>query len=236
MNDLARIWIALAAFVAGAGSLWGGQQLAHATSGMPGSAASARDYVLAHPEMISEVIDTLRQRQSGAVIAANRSAILDPYAGAWAGNPKGDVTIVEYFDYNCGYCRASLPTIQKLLADDPKLRIVFRELPILSPQSGDAAKLSLAAAAQGKFRAFHLAMYAGGPITPDSMNKAVQVAGVDPSRTAPGAEQEIERNLTIARDLGLSGTPSWVIGNRAVSGALPLDTFKKAIAEARAAH
>jgi protein-disulfide isomerase len=236
MSGLSRIWVALISLVAGAALLWTSQQIARGQgAALPLSEASVRAYLLDHPAMIGEVIDTLRVRETGTVIAANKGAILEPFGSAWAGAAKPDLTIVEYFDYNCGYCRASLPAIQKLLAGDPKLRIVFRELPILSPQSGDAAKLSLAAAAQGKFRAFHLAMYAGGPITPESMANAAKAAGVDPHKPAPGADAEIGRNMSIAHDLGLSGTPSWVIGNRAVSAALPIDALQKAIAEARAA-
>lgn len=231
MNGGRLVALALLSALAGAVLLWGGQRIVGVD---PAGAAGARGYVLAHPAMIGEMIDTLRRREAARVIAANRDAILQPYAGAWAGNPKGDLTIVEYFDYNCGYCRASLPAIRQLLASDPGLRIVFREWPILSAESGAAARLSLAAAAQGKFRDFHTRLYAQGSITPDGMARAAQQAGVDPHRAAPGAEEELARNMAVARDLGLTGTPSWIIGDRAVSAALPLAELKKAIAEARA--
>src|SRR3546814_7208937 len=110
----------------------------------------------------------------GRVIAANKAAILTPVASAWMGNPKGDVTVVEYFDYNCGFCRASLPTIAALVKADPNVKIVFRELPVLSEESGVAARWSLAAAKAGKFNAFHEALYAGGPITEASMAAAAR--------------------------------------------------------------
>jgi protein-disulfide isomerase len=226
--------VAIASALFGAGAMWGGGRLTG--GGAPVSYAAARGYVLDHPEMLSGLIDTARAQYAAQAIAANRDAILKPYAGAWAGNPKGDLTIVEYFDYNCGYCRASLPIIAKVLADDPKLRIVYREWPILSPESGDAAKLSLAAAEQNKFMAFHTALYDGGPVTPASMGAAAKTAGVDTSKLAAGAaraDAELDRNMKVARDLGASGTPTWVIGNRVISAAMPLEAMQAAIAEAR---
>src|SRR3569623_738491 len=114
--------VAAASALIGAGAMWGGERLAQ--RGAPVSYGQARGYVLDHPEMLRGLVDTVRERYTGETIAANRKAIVEPYAGAWAGHPKGDETIVEYFDYNCGYCRAMLPTIATLLASDPKLRIV----------------------------------------------------------------------------------------------------------------
>ncbi|HSI19204.1 MAG TPA: DsbA family protein [Sphingomonas sp.] len=231
------VLVAVVSALIGAGAMWGSERLA--SRGTPVSYAQARGYVLDHPEMLRGLIDTARERYTGEVIAANRKAIIDPYAGAWAGNPKGDLTIVEYFDYNCGYCRATLPTIARLLASDPKLRIVYREWPILSPESGDAAKLSLLAAEQNKFMAFHTALYDGGQVTPASMAAAAKRAGVDTSKLSGStarADAELDRNMKIARDLGASGTPTWVIGNKVISAAMPFEAMQQAIAEARAGH
>ena len=231
------VLVAVVSALIGAGAMWGSERLA--SRGTPVSYAQARGYVLDHPEMLRGLIDTARERYTGEVIAANRKAIIDPYAGAWAGNPKGDLTIVEYFDYNCGYCRATLPTIARLLASDPKLRIVYREWPILSPESGDAAKLSLLAAEQNKFMAFHTALYDGGQVTPASMAAAAKLAGVDTSKLSAStarADAELDRNMKIARDLGASGTPTWVIGNKVISAAMPFEAMQQAIAEARAGH
>lgn len=194
------------------------------------------DYVLAHPEIIPEAMEKLRDRESGKTVTANRDAILTPFGSAWAGNPKGDVTLVEYFDYNCGYCRASLPMIAKLIAADPKVRVVFRELPILSAESRVAARASLAAAQQGKFATFHDALYAGGPVSDASIAAAAGKAGVDTAQ--PGfektADAEIAKNMETAAKLGMTGTPSWVVGDRVLSGALPLEDLQKAVAAARA--
>ena len=246
-NPLGLAGLALFAALIGATAFWLFQRA------VPASLASVdrgrmevvvHDYILAHPEILREATQVLRERdvaeqqsEAGKIVKANASAILEPFGSAWAGNPKGDVTLVEYFDYNCGYCRASLPAIAQLLASDPKIRIVYRELPILSEESGTAAKLSLAAAEQGKFRAFHDALYAGGPLTEESMAAAAKAVGLDMARAralAPRAEAEISSNLELSRKMGMTGTPSWIIGDKIVSSALPFEELQKAVAAARA--
>jgi len=197
--------------------------------------AIVHDYMLAHPEILPEAMEKLRDRESGKTVAANRDAIVTPFGSAWAGNPKGDVTLVEYFDYNCGYCRASLPMIAKLIAADPKVRVVFRELPILSAESRVAARASLAAAQQGKFAAFHDALYAGGQVSDATIAAAAAKAGVDINQVGftKTADAEIGKNMETAAKLGMTGTPSWVVGDRILSGALPLEDLQKAVAAAR---
>jgi protein-disulfide isomerase len=246
-NPLGLAGLALAAALIGAAAFWLFQRA------VPASLADVdrgrmelvvHDYILAHPEILPEAMQVLRERETaqqqsdaGKIVKANASAILEPFGSAWAGNPKGDVTLVEYFDYNCGYCRASLPAIAQLLASDPKIRIVYRELPILSEESGTAAKLSLAAAEQGKFRAFHDALYAGGPLTDESMMAAAKAVGLDMARAKaiePRANAEIASNLELSRKMGMTGTPSWIIGDKVVSSALPLEELQKAVAAARA--
>ena len=196
------------------------------------------DYVLANPEIIPQAMQLLQDRQTGAIIAANKSAIVTPSGSAWAGNPNGDVTLVEYYDYNCGFCRASLPTIAKLIASDPKLKVVYHDFPILSDESGVAARLSIAAAEAGKFNAFHEALYDGGPVSEASMAAAARTAGLDPAALKaaaanPGTEAQIQTNFAVARQLGMNGTPSWVVGDRVLTGAQTLDQMKQAIAAAR---
>jgi protein-disulfide isomerase len=230
---------ALAALI-GAGVLFAFQTFVPGTPG--GSRAEieavVRDTILDHPELIPEAMQRLQDRQTSKVIAANKDAIFTPVGSAWAGNPDADLTIVEYFDYNCGFCRASLPTIDALLKSDPNLKIVFRELPVLSEESAVAAKLSLAAAKAGKFGAFHEALYAGGPLTSASMAAAARTAGLDPEQLrqkaeAPAIEDAIRANIALAGPLGISGTPAWVIGDHVVSGAMSLEQMQAAIAEAR---
>ena len=229
------------AMLAGAGVLLGVQRF---VPGAPGGDRAAmeqvvHDYVLTHPEIIPQAMQKLQDQQTGAMIAANKSAIVDPVGSAWAGNPRGDVTLVEYFDYDCGYCRASLPMLAELVKDDPKLKIVFRDYPVLTPESETAARWSIAAAEAGKFEAFHHALYALGPVSDATIVAAAKQVGLDPAKlraaaAQPAVEDEIQKNLAIGRELGMTGTPSWVIGDRVLSGALSLDHMKQAIAEARA--
>jgi protein-disulfide isomerase len=239
-NPLALAALTLIAALIGAGAFWLFQLAAPPSLGGADRARVeqvVRDYVLAHPEIIPEAMDRLRARETSKLINANADAILKPFHSAWAGNPNGDVTVVEYFDYNCGYCRASLPNVAQLIASDPKVKVVYRELPILAETSAAAAKLSLAAAEQGKFTAFHDALYAAGPVTPESMAAAAKAAGLDLRRAAafgPRAETEIASNLGVMRQLGMTGTPSFVIGNHVVSSFLSFEELQKAVAVARA--
>ncbi|SEL33929.1 Protein-disulfide isomerase [Sphingomonas palmae] len=193
-----------------------------------------RDYVLTNPELIAQAMQKLQERDTARAVAASRGAIQEPYAGAWIGNPKGDVTLVEYYDYNCGFCRATLPVLQKLVDQDPKLRIVFKELPVLSAESRVAARAALAAAQQNKFKPFHDALYAAGPVSDATIAEAARTSGVDLSRLPVDADATIRENLETAAKLGITGTPSWVVGDQVLTGALPIDQLQSAIARARA--
>ncbi|HYZ48759.1 MAG TPA: DsbA family protein [Sphingomonas sp.] len=204
-----------------------------------GRGTDVRAYLLANPEVLQEAMERLRAKQTAAQIAPNRHAIETPYAGAWIGAQKPDVVLVQFFDYACGYCRASLPDVHRLVKEDPRLRIVFRELPILSRGSEVAARASLAAAEQGRFAAFHDAMYATGRPDAETVAAAASAAGLDRAKlqsamTAPRAEQELGQNIELARALGFTGTPSWVVGNQILTGAVGYERLKKAVEAARA--
>lgn len=199
-----------------------------------------RAYLLQNPEVLQEAMEQLRLKQVAAQIAPHRQQIETPYAGAWIGAKDGDVTLVQFFDYACGYCRASLPDVQRLVREDPKVKVVFRELPILSRESEIAARASLAAAEQGRFEAFHDAMYAAGRPAPETIAAAARQAGLDQAKlqtamNTPRAEQELGQNVELARTLGFTGTPSWVVGNQVLSGAVGYEALKKAVAGARRA-
>jgi len=198
--------------------------------------ASVQAYLADHPEAISEAVDRFQDRQSAALIDTHRTAIETPFAGASAGNPKGDVTLVEYFDYACGYCRATVGDIDKLVASDPGVRIVFKELPILSPWSAGAARLSLVAAQAGRFGAFHHALYAAGPLDAAKVAQLGTSAGLD-ARAADSRAiaAELDANLETARDLHLTGTPSFVVGDQLLAGAVGYQGLKDAVDKARAA-
>lgn len=231
--------VALGAAVAGGVGVFAYDRLA-----APGGLERARiervvhDYVLAHPEIVPEAMHRLQDRDTAAAIAANRAAITTPVGDAWAGNAKGDVTVVEYYDYNCGYCRASLPTIDALVASDPNIRVVFRDLPILAPSSGIAAQMSVAAARAGRFKPFHDALYAAGPVTDATIAASARKAGLDPAALgrdaqSPAVLDTVRQNLSAQRALGLTGTPGFVIGDRLLTGAQPLADLQAAIADAR---
>ena len=192
-----------------------------------------RAYILDHPEILPEAMEKLQARETGKTVAANRALIETPYAGAWEGSKNPDVTLVEFFDYNCGFCRRSLPDIDRLLKDDPKLRIVYREMPVLGPDSETAAQVSLAVARTGRYATFHRALYAA-PLDRATTAKVARQFGVD-AGAVPSAEvqAEIANNLQLQNALRLTGTPSWIIGDKVLAGAIGYDALKAAVAEFR---
>lgn len=199
------------------------------------------DYILAHPDIIPEAIQVLQDRKQSETINQNRSRIETPWGYEWEGDAHGDVTVVEFFDYNCGYCRASVADVQRLLVEDKHLKIVYREIPVLGEESDHAAlvSLSLAETAQN-WTVFHRRVYARNGAGDAALAQAGQEAGLKmPTALALKASAlrvEINANLTLAQKLGVSGTPSWVVGNKILSGAVGYDALKEAIAEARKAH
>jgi protein-disulfide isomerase len=201
-----------------------------------------RAILLANPEIIPEAIERLQAREVGKLIAANRAAIETPYKSAWAGATDGDVVLVEFFDFACPYCRQSAADVDRLLAEDPKLKVVFRDFPVLGPESEQVARAALGAAEAGQYRAFHAAVFRGeGPLDSARLANAARAAGMAPADIArafesPAIAAEIDGNLALGRTLGLTGTPSYVVGNRILSGAVGLDALKAAIAEARDAR
>jgi protein-disulfide isomerase len=194
-----------------------------------------RDYVLTHPELVPEAMQRLEADEAMKAIEANRAAIETPFAGAWAGARDGDVALVEFFDYACPYCRHSNADVDRLLAEDKKLKVVWREWPVLGPDSEAAAQASLAAAAAGKFKPFHDALFAAGRPAPDTIARARQAAGL-PAAAAAGADSqgELERNSRLASALKASGTPTFVVGDKILQGAVGYEALKAAIVEARA--
>jgi len=199
---------------------------------------STRAFLLANPEILPEAIDVLQKREQQARVAPLRGQIETPFPGAVLGNPSGSVTLVEFSDYACGYCRQSLEDVAQLIAANPDLRVVIREFPILSPASADAARMALAAAQQGKFARFHETMYEHGPPSDASIEAAAKAAGLDlaAARAAidSGAfEMHLQDNAMLAQQLGISGTPGWVVGDQTLNGAVGRNTLDDAIKEAR---
>jgi protein-disulfide isomerase len=199
---------------------------------------STRAYLLANPEVLPEAMDVLQQREMQARIEPLRGELELPFPGAVLGNPAGSVTLVEFSDYACGYCRQSVADVDALIAANPDLRVVVREFPILAPESADAARMALAAAQQGRFARFHAAMFRLGPPSAATIEAAAREAGVDLAlaRTAiaSGAfEPHLHANAALANQLGISGTPGWVIGDQALNGAVGRATIGAAIEAAR---
>lgn len=188
-----------------------------------------------NPEILVETADLLRDRQYAPTIAANKLALETPFASSWKGAARPDVTLVYFYDYACGYCRASLPHIERLLTEDKGLRVVFRELPILGPESIAASRVALAASKAGRFATFYDALYAAGRPSPETLAIAGKAAGVSPTPVeTPEYEAELKRNFELAGQLGATGTPLFVVGDRVINAAVGYDGLKKAIAAARA--
>lgn len=193
-----------------------------------------RKALVDNPTILVETADALRANQFAPVLSANRAALETPFGSSWQGAKDADVTLVEFYDYACGYCKASLPVIARLVREDPKLRVVYREFPILGPESEGAARMALAASQTGRFMAFHDALYAAGRPSQVTLAKAAAAAGIPAAVPAsPEIDGEIRRNFGLAQQLGASGTPLFIVGDQVLNGAVGYDALKKAIAEAR---
>ncbi|MFM9936483.1 MAG: DsbA family protein [Novosphingobium sp.] len=200
--------------------------------------ALVRAYILDHPEILPEAMDKLQAREAEARLVPLRGAIETPFPGAVLGNPAGKVTLVEFTDFACTYCRSSVGDVEALLGANPDLRVVVRQLPIIAPESEPAARMGLAAAAQGKYAAFHKAMFTGERPSTASIAAAASAAGLDGSAAdafirESGVHQELERNLGLARQLGIGGTPAWSVGGQLISGAVGREKLQQAINDAR---
>lgn len=204
------------------------------------------DYLQNHPEAVIEALKAEKQKEDAAnavnqrkTIAQNRAALLSDPDSAVGGNPKGDVTLVEFFDYRCPYCKQMEPAMQALIKEDGKLRIVYKEFPILGPVSVFASRVAIAARKQGKYEEFRSQMIMlKGAIDQDAVMKTAASAGLDLDKlktdmAAPDVDKIIQRNYALAETLGIDGTPGLVVGNEINDGATDLDGLRKMIADAR---
>jgi len=204
------------------------------------------DYLMQNPDVLIEALrgaeDKLNREadaKASKVLTDRRNEIFDDPATPVGGNPRGDVTIVEFFDYRCPYCKQVLPALQTLVKDDRNLRFIYKEMPVLGSVSVTAAHAALAAQRQGKYEVFHNAMMGTkGQISEETVFKVAGSVGLDIDRlkqdmTAPEIERAIKSNLALADALNIRGTPGFIIGNRIVPGALDLETLKDMIADAR---
>ena len=205
-----------------------------------------REYLLQHPEVLVEVSQELERRQKLAedeqrknTIAENADEIFRSSADFVAGNPQGDVTMVEFFDYNCPWCKKSLPIIRSILEADGKLKFVFKEFPILGEGSEYAARAAMASQAQGKYLEFHLALYGhAGKIDAQAVDEIAQGVGIDLKKLKADMQSAdiaaaIDRNIKLAQTLGISGTPAFVIDKTVIPGYLPERALAAAVQEVR---
>lgn len=191
-------------------------------------------YLLANPELLPKMAEALEREQAQQKLATAGLDLYQPFAGAVLGNPDGKHTLVKFTDYNCGYCRAAASEVQKLLAADPELKVIIREWPIFDGSEA-VASMALAAARQGKYAAYHQALFASGDTSEAGLAAAARQVGLDYARlkadaASPQIAYELSRNSQYAQELGFTGTPSWIAGGRIIEGAVPAETLARAIA------
>jgi protein-disulfide isomerase len=203
------------------------------------------DYLLREPEVVYHALQELQRRQEAAkaehqkaAVAANRAQLFRHADDPVGGNPEGDVTVVEFFDYQCAYCRRVMPSLQAQLNEDKKLRVVFKDFPILGDDSVTAARAALAARKQGRYVPFHFALMGASDLSLDGIMAVAKSVGIDTGRLAadmntPEIETQIQANYTLARTLGIEGTPAFVIGDELIPGALDKTRLAELIQEAR---
>jgi protein-disulfide isomerase len=227
---------------------WRGVRAAEAPSSTSKAEFEQRvhDYLLAHPEVIGEAINRLEAKQREAEtskaqvgLKSKTGQVYRDAASPVGGNPKGNVTLVEFFDYNCPYCRQMTSIMIEAEKADPQLRIVYKEFPILGPNSLLAAKAALAADRQGKYVAFHRALYqTRGSIDGGKVLEAAKTVGLDVDRLKtdmqdPKISSQLDKNIELARALNINGTPGFVIGEAIFASATDLKTLQRLIEQAR---
>jgi protein-disulfide isomerase len=205
-----------------------------------------RDTIANHPEIVIDALKAAQQKSAADAqaqvrqeIVAQRDALLHDPATPDGGNPNGDVTIVEFFDYRCPYCKEVEPSLEAYLKEDRKLRIVYKEFPILGPASVYAAHVALAARAEGKYDAFHRAMMAvKGTIDDDVVRRTAESVGIDMAKLGAAIDGDavdriVKDNYALAEALQVDGTPAFVVGDTLLPGVVDIDTLRKVVAEAR---
>lgn len=206
-----------------------------------------RAYLLEHPEIIVESVRRLEERDRAAAeqrrqdaVAAKRDALIADPDSPVLGNPSGDVTIVEFFDYNCPYCRGVAEKLRQTVTKDGNIRLVMKEFPILGPDSLTAARAALAAAKQGKYSAFHFALMSrAGNLNEEVVLDVARDLGLDVERLRQDMHDTqiddiLQRNYELAEALEIGGTPAFVVGEALVPGAVDMDALMRLVEEARA--
>lgn len=190
-----------------------------------------RSFLLGNPDLLPQMAQAYEEQEAAKRLAKMGGEVMQPFPGVVLGNPNGKKVLVEFTDYNCPYCEASLKDVNRLIAEDPDLKVVIREWPIFEG-SDVASRMALAAGMQGKYRAFHDAMFKTRDV-----DTAARAAGLDMAQAQQDAASEvvsteIARNLDHARALGFTGTPAWIAGKKPFGGAVGYEKLKEALAEA----
>jgi protein-disulfide isomerase len=199
-----------------------------------------------HPELVLDAIRQLQARDRQAsderhrdLIRLHQDELAPDQEDFVAGNPQGDVTLIEFFDYRCPYCKAMAEPLLALLKKDGHVRLVLKEFPILGPNSTLASKASIAARPQGRYLAFHAALLTHkGDLDDKAITEIARSVGIDPGKMKaraadPQTAAKLARNLDLGRALELDGTPAFILGDRLIPGAVDLEMLQQAIAEAR---
>ena len=202
-------------------------------------------YIRTHPEVIEQSLQGLLAKREAelkerhkAALATKQNELLHDPASPVSGNSKGEITLVEFYDYRCGFCKRAASAVTELQKVDPRVRVVYKDFPILGEPSELAAKAALASQAQGKHQAFHEALLAShADMTKEAILKIAVNVGLDVKRleadmTNPKWQTVIDKNRVLARELGISGTPGFIVGNELVPGWLDLKGLKELIARA----
>lgn len=205
-----------------------------------------KDYLLANPSIIRDAMQALQdqERREAAEKAAEsmksfKQAIFADPDSPVVGNPNGDVSVVVFFDYNCGYCKQTLPALSGLIANDPSLRLVYKEFPIMGATSQIAAQAALAAARQGKYAEFHDQLMKSESADEESIKAISDALGLNYDRLQkdmadPALNEALARNLHLADSLGIGGTPSYIVGDQIIPGAIDAASLERLISNVRA--
>jgi protein-disulfide isomerase len=235
-------WLALSAPVAIA------QQSSFTSEETTAIEEIVRNYLIENPEIMRDVFAELERRQEAAQQLAREEALRDAQDALFAaddvvlGNPEGDVTLVEFFDFNCGFCKRALDDVQRLIESDPNLRVVVKDFPVLGPGSLEAARIGLAAKQQftpEQNEAFHVRlMQTRGQVNGERATALAVELGADPARLQADVNSDavrdiIAENVDLGDRLGLTGTPAWVIGDRVISGAIGTERLAASVANVR---
>jgi protein-disulfide isomerase len=188
-----------------------------------------RSFLLDNPDLLPQMAQAYEEQEAGKRLAQMGGAVFDPFPGVVLGNPNGKRVLVEFTDYNCPYCEASLKDVKRLVAEDPDLKVVIREWPIFEG-SDVASRMALAAGLQGKYSAFHEAMFATGDASAAAKAAGLDMARAERDAASEAVSTEIARNLDHARALGFTGTPAWIAGQKPFGGAVGYEKLKAALA------